>query len=171
MSLRAERRGALAVLAALAAQAVVVALAGRALAAPSADEADAALASDEDYRAGLAARKAGQFETALARQRNALVRFPDSADLHNELGYAYRKLGQLEKSFEHYRRALAIDPRHRSAHEYIGEAYLMSGNVAAAERHLAALREICLLPCEEMEDLQKAIAEYRAKPPGTPPPR
>jgi hypothetical protein len=36
----------------------------------------------------------------------------------------------------------------------------MTGNLAGARRHLAALKEICLLPCEELTDLERAIAEY-----------
>lgn len=41
-----------------------------------------------------------------------------------------------------------LDPRHRGAHEYIGETYLLAGDVNGAEKHLAALKEICLLPCQ-----------------------
>jgi hypothetical protein len=40
----------------------------------------------------------------------------------------------------------------------------MVGDIASAEKHLAALRSICLLPCEELADLEKAVKEYRAKP-------
>ena len=69
----------------------------------------------------------------------------------------------MDKAFEHYKRALMIEPHHRGAHEYIGEAYLMVGDVAGAEKHLTALRSICLLPCEELTDLEKAISEHRAQ--------
>ena len=119
------------------------------------------MVADADYAAGLAALKANNYAGALPRFLNALKRFPDSADLHNELGYTFRKLGRLDKAFEHYKRALAIDPRHRGAHEYIGEAYLMTGDVASAEKHLDAIRTICTLPCEEMNDLQAAIEAHR----------
>ena len=132
-------------------------------AAPSDDADDQALLQDEDYLAGRAALKAGDAGAALRRFESALRRFPDSADLHNELGFAHRKLRQMDKAFEHYKRALMIEPRHRGAHEYIGEAYLMVGDVASAEKHLAALRSICLLPCEELTDLEKAISEHRAQ--------
>ena len=134
-----------------------------AAAAPSADEDDASLSQDEDYAAGRAAIKAGDFGAAVRRFQLALLRFPEAADLHNELGYSHRKLRQFDKAFEHYKRALAIDPRHRSAHEYIGEAYLLVGDMAGAERHLAALRSICVLPCEELNDLQKAINDHRVQ--------
>ena len=69
----------------------------------------------------------------------------------------------MELAFTHYRRALQLNPRHRGAHEYIGEAYLMTNDLPKAEQHLGALQEICLIPCEEYEDLKKAIADYRRK--------
>ena len=132
-------------------------------AAPSHDADDQALLQDQDYIAGREALKAGDTAAALRRFESTLRRFPDSADIHNELGFAYRKLRQMDKAFNHYKRALVIEPRHRSAHEYIGEAYLMVGDVESAEKHLAALRSICLLPCEELTDLKKAISEHRAR--------
>ena len=137
--------------------------AGPAPAAPSADGDDEALLADADYRAGLAALKAGNPAAALARFQAALKRFPESANLHNELGYAHRKLRLFDKAFAHYRQALALDPNHRAAHEYIGEAYLEVGDPDNAQRHLAALQSICLLPCEESIDLAAAIAAYQAR--------
>jgi len=68
-----------------------------------------------------------------------------------------------QNAFAHYHRALQLNPRHRGAHEYVGEAYLLVGNLAKAEEHLAALARICLLPCEEKHDLEKAVTEYRAR--------
>jgi tetratricopeptide (TPR) repeat protein len=134
-----------------------------AFAAPSDDGDDQALSADADYAAGLKAVKSRDFPAALPRFQAALKRFPEAANLHNELGYTYRNLGQFPKAFEHYKRALSIDPRHRSAHEYIGEAYLMVGDEAGAQRHLEALRSLCTLPCEEMQDLQAAIDTHRRK--------
>ncbi|HET9650992.1 MAG TPA: tetratricopeptide repeat protein [Usitatibacter sp.] len=119
-------------------------------------------ASDEDYAAGRKALQARDWPTAVARLSKAEVRNPDHADLHNDLGFAYRNLKQYDAAFRHYKRALQIDPRHRSAHEYIGEAYLMVGDVKSAETHLAALRGICLLGCEELKDLEGAFAKHRA---------
>lgn len=140
-------------------------LAGAAGGAPSDEGDEQALLADADYAAGLSALKARDYASALTRFEAALKRFPEAADLHNELGYTFRKLDRLDKAFEHYKRALAIDPRHRGVHEYIGEAYLMRGDVANAEKHLTALRLICALPCEEMRELQAAIDAHRR---GTP---
>lgn len=116
---------------------------------------------DEDYAAGQQAIAAKQWEEAIKRLRKAEVRYPDHADLQNYLGYAYRNLKQFDLAFKHYKRAIELNPRHRGAHEYIGEAYLMVGDAKSAEKHLAALREICLLPCDELADLEKAFAVYR----------
>lgn len=118
-------------------------------------------AADEDYAAAKKAIVARQWEEAIARLRKAEQRHPEHADLQNDLGYAHRNLEQFDAAFRHYRRAIALEPRHRGAHEYIGEAYLMVGDVPNAEKHLAALRAICLLPCEELADLEKAFSKYR----------
>ena len=126
-------------------------------------EADPDLATrDDDYAAGKRATEKQDWAEAVRLFQRAAIRNPDHADLQNILGFSYRNLKQYELAFKHYRRAIELDPRHRGAHEYIGETYLMTGDVAGAERHLAALREICLLPCEELTDLQRAIAKYRA---------
>jgi len=126
------------------------------------DSDDQALLADSDYTAGRAALKSGDAPAALPRFLAALKRFPEAADVHNELGFTYRKLRRMDKAFEHYKRALAIKPDHRGAHEYIGEAYLLVDDAAGAERHLAELRSLCLVPCEELRDLEKAIAEYKS---------
>lgn len=122
----------------------------------------AASASDPDYAAAKAAMDKRNWKEAVRLFHLAALRDPDSADLNNYLGFSYRNLRQMELAFKYYQRALELNPRHRGAHEYIGEAYLMTGDVAGAERHLAALREICLIPCEELDDLDKAIKTYRA---------
>jgi Flp pilus assembly protein TadD len=118
---------------------------------------------DPEYVAGKQALELKDWGEAAKRLGRAVLRDPDNADLHNDLGFAHRKLGQLDPAFAHYRRALELNPRHRGAHEYAGEAYLMVGNLAKAEEHLAALRGICLLPCDELADLEREIAAYRQK--------
>ena len=128
------------------------------------EETDPDLAKrDADYAAGVAAVKAKNFPEAVAKLKIAERRNPDSADLHNFLGYSYRNLKQFDLAFTNYKRSLALDPRHRGAHEYIGEAYLMVGDLPSAEQHVAALKGICLLGCEELADLEKAVAEYKKK--------
>ena len=121
------------------------------------------VARDPDYAAGKKAIEEKNWTEAIERLAKAAVRDPDNPDLQNWLGYANRKLAKYDLAFKHYQRAIELDPRHRGAHEYIGETYLLVGDVAGAEKHLAALREICLLPCEELGDLERAIKSYRNK--------
>ena len=131
-----------------------------AMADPYEDNPDAA-ARDPDYASGKVAMEKKNWSEAVKRFHQAALRAPDSADLQNYLGYAYRNLGQLDLAFRHYGHALKLNPRHRGAHEYIGEAYLMVNDLAKAHEHLAALERICLLPCEELDDLKRGIAAYR----------
>ena len=122
-----------------------------------------AAARDPDYASGQQALERKDWREAVRRFSQAALRDPDNADLHNYLGFSYRNVGDLDAAFKHYRRALELNPRHRGAHEYAGEAYLMLGDLARAEEHLAALVRICLLPCEELADLERAIAAYRKR--------
>ena len=128
----------------------------------------AASALDPDYAAGKRAIERKDWREAARRFSKAALRDPENADLQNYLGYSHRHLKQFDLAFKHYKRALALNPRHRGAHEYIGEAYLMTGDPASAKKHLAALREICLLPCEELTDLEREIVSYGKKPPARP---
>jgi len=118
---------------------------------------------DPDYAAGKQAIEKQDWNAAIRLLSSAALRDTRNADIQNYLGYAYRHSGQLDLAFKHYARALQINPRHRGAHEYIGEAYLMVNNPAKAEEHLTALRKICLIPCEEYEDLRKEITDYRKR--------
>jgi Flp pilus assembly protein TadD len=138
---------------------VLFAWAAMAVGAPNDDEES----TDPDYAAGKAAIAAKDWNAAIKSLSSAALRDTRNADIQNHLGYAYRNSGQLDLAFQHYSRALQLNPRHRGAHEYAGEAYLLAGNLAKAEEHLAALRRICVIPCEEYADLEKAVADYRAR--------
>ena len=89
------------------------------------------------------------------------MRDPLNADIQNYIGYAYRRQRQLGPAIEHYQQALMLNPRHRSAHEHLGEAYLVLGEPAKAEQLLTALENLCLIPCEEYDDLQRALAAHK----------
>jgi Flp pilus assembly protein TadD len=127
------------------------------------DDDPQAAAADPDYAAGRKAIEAKDWNGAIKFFSTAALRAPDNADIQNYLGFAHRKAGKLEPAFKHYKRALELNPRHRGAHEYIGEAYLIAGDFASAQKHVEALRNICLLPCEELTDLEREITAYRKK--------
>jgi Flp pilus assembly protein TadD len=134
-----------------------------ALADPTDEEPESARI-DSDYAAGKKAIEAKDWTTAIRTLSSAALRDTRNADIQNYLGFAYRNAGEMKQAFEHYERALKLNPRHRGAHEYVGEAYLLVDDLPKAEEHVAALRAICLIPCEELEDLQAKVSAYRNRP-------
>ena len=146
--------------------AVMVLLAASLGAAPSAfadptDEDPSGLSADPDVVSGKKAIDDKRWADAVKALSSAALRDTRNADIQNYLGYAYRNAGQMDKAFAHYERALKLNPRHRGAHEYVGEAYLMVGKPARAQEHLKALQAICVLPCEELDDLRTKIDRYQ----------
>jgi tetratricopeptide (TPR) repeat protein len=115
---------------------------------------------DPDFAAGKKAMVAGDWNAAIKALTSAGLRDARNADIQNYLGYVYDRLRQFDRAMRYYEQALALNPRHRSAHEHLGEAYLMQGDLAKASEHLAALERICLIPCEEHDDLKRIIAEH-----------
>jgi tetratricopeptide (TPR) repeat protein len=87
-----------------------------------------------------------------------------SADWNNLMGYSVRKgpTPDYAAAGRYYDAALRIDPTHRGALEYSGELFLILGDLPRAEERQARLAKICTAPCEELEDLQAAIARYKA---------
>jgi Flp pilus assembly protein TadD len=144
-----------------AAIALALAATGAAFAKEGAEEEAAAL--DPSYAAAKTAVTERRYADAVRLLDDALSRNANDADTHNLLGYAHRKNGNLQQAFRHYDEALRLNPQHRGAHEYIGEAYLMAGNLGRAEHHLRVLEGLCQSPCEERDDLAKAIREYKAR--------
>jgi Flp pilus assembly protein TadD len=116
---------------------------------------------DPDFMAGKKALRAENWNGAIAAFELAVLRDPTNADIQNYIGYAYRRLRQMGPAVGHYQKALMLNPRHRGAHEHLGEAYLVLGESAKAEQLLAALENLCLIPCEEYNDLKRAITAYR----------
>lgn len=105
----------------------------------------------------------GRYERAIGVLEGVVAEDPDNADAYNWLGYAHRNIGEYEQAVEHYERALEIDPEHLGALEYLGEAYLAMDDLGGAEAMLARLDSACWFGCEEYDELEQAIAEYRAE--------
>lgn len=116
---------------------------------------------EPDFKAGKTALGVQDWRGAIAAFELAALRDPLNADIQNYIGYAYRRLRQFEPAVGHYQRALALNRRHRSAREHLGEAYLVLGEPAKAEHLLMELQSLCLIPCEEYEELKQAIAVYK----------
>ena len=109
---------------------------------------------------GLIASK--QWQAAISELQR--VNAPRDANWNNLMGYSYRKADppDLVTAEKYYSAALAIDPKHLGTLEYLGEMRLQQGDLAGAEKQLAALRKASFLKSEEFKDLQVAIDRYRA---------
>ena len=92
------------------------------------------------------------------------VNATQSADRNNLMGYSHRKAKtpDLAAAERYYDVALRIDANHRGALEYSGELALVQGDLTRAEQRLAALGKACGGKCEELDDLNAAIARFKA---------
>jgi len=115
---------------------------------------------DPDFAAGKNALATGHWTEAIAALKLASLRDPQNAEIQTISATPIGDYGSWEPAFAHYRQAIAFNPRHRGARQHLGEAYLALDDLAKAEEHLAALAQICLIPCDEYADLQRAIARY-----------
>jgi len=88
-----------------------------------------------------------------------------SADWHNLLGFSWRLKTppQLQTAEQHYQSALKINPQHLGALEYYGELLILKNDVAGAQALLTRLEKACPSGCEELRDLQKSMADFKAK--------
>ncbi|MBM3732114.1 MAG: tetratricopeptide repeat protein [Acidimicrobiia bacterium] len=102
--------------------------------------------------------EAKDYKGAIALLATILKADPKNADAHNLMGYSLRKSGDFEQSLAHYQKALAIDPKHKGALEYLGELYVQTDQLAKAREMAARLKALCPKGCEELTDLEKAIA-------------
>lgn len=106
--------------------------------------------------------KGEQYAEAIPLLQKVVADNPRDADAWNYLGFASRKLGKKEEALGYYQKALAIDPKHKGANEYLGELYLMMNDLPKAQAQLTILKGICGTNCEEVEDLEADIADYKA---------
>ena len=80
------------------------------------------------------------------------------ADVYNLMGFTLRKTGDFKTSLTYYTKALELQPDHKAAREYLGELYIETGDMAKAAEQVSVLKQLCPTGCEELEDLQDAIA-------------
>ena len=116
---------------------------------------------DPDFVAGKRALAARDWDGAIRALQSAALRDTRNADLQNYLGYAYGRLRHFENAVRYYEHALTLNARHRGAHQHLGETYLVVGDLVTAAEHLAELERICLIPCQEHDNLKHAIGEYK----------
>ncbi len=99
--------------------------------------------------------KTGDYQGALADLRG----MPPSADVYNLMGYSSRKSRNYGQAQTYYQQALRLDPKHKQALEYQGELFVETGQMQKARENVATLRALCPSGCEELSDLEGALAK------------
>src|SRR5262245_23847575 len=101
--------------------------------------------------------KSKDFKAALAELTPMLATY-QHADVYNLMGFSLRKTGDYKQAYTFYRKALDFDPAHKGALEYLGELYVETGQLDKARENVVLLRKLCPSGCEELADLENAIA-------------
>ena len=112
-----------------------------------------------DLTAVRAKIKAKDFKAAILDLNVMIEQGVQHADVYNLLGFSLRKSGDLKTAYTFYKKALDFDPEHKGALEYLGELYVQTGELAKARENVVLLQKLCPQGCEELEDLQKALAQ------------
>jgi tetratricopeptide (TPR) repeat protein len=144
-------------------------LLGAALAAPGALAVDNVTSRDApDLTAVRAKIKAKDFKAAIAELTPMLETY-QHADVYNLMGFSLRKTGDHKQAYTFYRKALDFDPEHKGALEYLGELYVETGQVEKARENVVLLKKLCPGGCEELADLEQAIASAAPRASAAPP--
>jgi Flp pilus assembly protein TadD len=114
-----------------------------------------------DLTAVRAKIKAKDFKAALA-ELTPMLETHQHADVYNLMGFSLRKTGDTKQAYTFYRKALDFNPEHKGALEYLGELYVETGQIAKARENVALLKKLCPGGCEELEDLERAVATAKA---------
>jgi tetratricopeptide (TPR) repeat protein len=136
------------------------------------DTPPAAAAGSDEYAAGLAAFDHQDWQGVIDHMARVIEDRPWEDEAYNLSGFAYRKLGDYNQALKFYDQALKLNPHNRGALEYLGEAYLEMDRPKDAQAMLDRLNEECRRlaansngrppDCQEREDLEEALAVYRA---------
>ena len=133
-------------------------LIGTCVAASSALAVDVVTSRDAPDLTSVRAKiKAKDFKAAIA-ELTPMLETHQHADVYNLLGFSLRKTGDAKQAYTFYRKALEFDPQHKGALEYLGELYVETGQLDKARENVALLKKLCPTGCEELADLEQAIA-------------
>jgi Flp pilus assembly protein TadD len=133
-------------------------LIGACVAASSALAVDVVTSRDAPDLTSVRAKiKAKDFKAAIA-ELTPMLETHQHADVYNLLGFSLRKTGDAKQAYTFYRKALEFDPEHKGALEYLGELYVETGQIDKARENVVLLKKLCPTGCEELADLEQAIA-------------
>src|ERR1700716_1979638 len=138
-------------------------LAGASLGATGALAVDTITSKDAPDLTSVRAKiKAKDFKGALA-ELMPMLETHQHADVYNLVGFSLRKTGDYKQAYTFYRKALDFDPAHLGALEYLGELYVETGQVEKARENVVLLKKLCPSGCEELADLEQAVASASPK--------
>jgi tetratricopeptide (TPR) repeat protein len=106
--------------------------------------------------------KAADYRGALAELK-VLSETNQHPDVYTLMGYSLRKIGDYPTSLTFYKKALDFNADHKSAREYLGELYVETGQIEKARENAVQLKKLCPAGCEELADLEEAIAHAPPK--------
>jgi tetratricopeptide (TPR) repeat protein len=133
-------------------------LAGASIPAAPAFAVDTITSTDApDLTSVRAKLKAKDYKGALA-ELTPMLETNQHPDVYNLMGFSLRKTGDYKQAYTFYRKALDFNPEHKGALEYLGELYVETGQVEKARENVALLKKLCPGGCEELEDLEHAVA-------------
>jgi tetratricopeptide (TPR) repeat protein len=132
-------------------------------AAPAALAVDVVTSRDApDLTAVRAKIKAKDFKAAIT-ELAPMLETHQHADVYNLMGFSLRKSGDPKQAYTFYRKALDFDPEHKGALEYLGELYVETGQIDKARENVVLLKKLCPSGCEELADLELAVASASPK--------
>ena len=134
---------------------------GASVAATGALAVDNITSRDTPYLAAVRAKIEAKDYKAALTELTPMLETHQHADVYSLMGFALRKTGDYKQAYTFYRKALDFDPEHKGALEYLGELYVETGQVDKARENLALLKKLCPVGCEEMFDLEEAIASAK----------
>jgi tetratricopeptide (TPR) repeat protein len=137
---------------------ILLLLAGASFAATDALAIDTVTSRDAPDLTSVRAKiKAKDFKAAIV-ELTPMLETHQHADVYNLMGFSLRKSGDPKQAYTFYRKALDFDPEHKGALEYLGELYVETGQVDKARENVVLLKKLCPGGCEELADLEQAIA-------------
>lgn len=97
-----------------------------------------------DYKLGLAAEYAQDYQKAIAYYLQALNQRSDLADVWNHLADCHKFIAReyLAKADGAYLKALQYAPDHEEALTYQGEHFILTGQLTKAHRNYQALKKL-----------------------------
>jgi tetratricopeptide (TPR) repeat protein len=85
------------------------------------------------FAEGLAAKEAGDLDTAIEMMTDALAIDAEQPNILGHLGDAHYQKGNYDKAIEYFQKAIALNPEDANFHTNLGNAYVKKGNTAQAK--------------------------------------